>query len=99
MIIKNWNDLIPPDETVLHLGDFAWGKKSNFELLTGILNGRLFLIQGNHDRLSQSFCEAYSVSLIKNTLLVDRKSNEATLFTPSDCSIGRWMDQPSWSYS
>ena len=41
LIIKNWNDLISSDEIVLHLGDFALGKKSNFELLTGMVNGRL----------------------------------------------------------
>jgi len=33
------------------LGDFALGKKSNFEWLISTLNGRLILIQGNHDRL------------------------------------------------
>ncbi len=67
LIIKNWNDLISPEDTVLHLGDFALGKKSNFEWLIGILNGRLILIQGNHDRLSQTYCEAHGVSLVKNS--------------------------------
>jgi len=45
LIIKNWNTLISPNENVLHLGDFALGKKNNFELLIGSLSGRLFLIQ------------------------------------------------------
>jgi len=70
LIIKNWNDLISPEDTVLHLGDFALGKKSNFEWLIGTLNGRLILIQGNHDRLSQTFCEAHGVSLIKNSFQI-----------------------------
>ncbi len=81
LIIKNWNDLISPVETVLHLGDFALGKKSNFELLTDILNGRLFLIQGNHDRLSQSFCEAHGVTLIKNSLLVEVENHMKLIFS------------------
>ena len=55
LIIKNWNDLVTPDETVLHLGDFALGNKSNFDLLSGMLRGSLFLIQGNHDRISKSY--------------------------------------------
>ena len=80
LIIKNWNDLISPDETVLHLGDFALGKKSNFELLTGSLNGRLFLIQGNHDRLSQSFCEAHGVTLIKNSFMVELENQMKLIF-------------------
>lgn len=71
LIIKNWNNLISPEDTVLHLDDFALGKKNNLKQLTSILNGRLFLIQGNHDRLSQSFCEAHGMNLIKNSLLVE----------------------------
>jgi calcineurin-like phosphoesterase family protein len=46
------------------------GKKAHFELLTGILNGKLFLIQGNHDRLSQAYCEALGVTLIKNSFQI-----------------------------
>ena len=81
LIIKNWNDLISPDESVLHLGDFALGKKSNFEQLTSMLNGRLFLIQGNHDRLSQSFCEAHGVILIKNSLQVELENQIKLIFS------------------
>lgn len=67
LIVKNWNDLISPSEPVLHLGDFALGKKINFELLTSMLNGRLFLIRGNHDRLNKAYCEAHSVTLVKDS--------------------------------
>jgi calcineurin-like phosphoesterase family protein len=81
LIIKNWNNLVSPGETVLHLGDFVLGKKSNFELLTGILNGRLFLFQGNHDRLSQSFCEVHGVTLIKNSLLVELENQMKLVFS------------------
>ena len=81
LIIKNWNDLISPDETVLNLGDFALGKKSNFELLISILNGRLFLIQGNHDRLSQIYCETHGVTLIKNSLLVELENRVKLIFS------------------
>ena len=73
--------MISPDEIVLHLGDFALGKKSNFELLTGSLRGRLFLIQGNHDRLSKSFCEAHGVTLIKNSLLVELENQMKLIFS------------------
>ncbi|MEN6298470.1 MAG: metallophosphoesterase [Anaerolineaceae bacterium] len=81
LIINNWNNLISQKDTVLHLGDFALGKKVNFELVTGILNGRLFLIQGNHDRLSQSFCEAHGLILIKNSLLVELENQMKLIFS------------------
>ena len=87
LIVKNWNDLVSPDETVLHLGDFALGNKTNFDLLTGMLKGRLFLIQGNHDRISKSSCETCSVTLIKKSLeRRDIGSNEIDLFTSPDHS-------------
>lgn len=63
--------MISPDEIVLHLGDFALGKKSDFELTTGILNGKLFLIQGNHDHPSQTYCETHGVTLIKDSLKME----------------------------
>lgn len=73
--------MISPDETVLHLGDFALGKKSDFELITGILNGKLFLIQGNHDRLSQTYCETQGVILIKDSLQIEMEDYEKLIFS------------------
>mgnify|MGYP001236514991 FL=1 len=81
LIIKNWNDLVSPDETVLHLGDFALGNKGNFDLLTGMLSGRLFLIQGNHDRISKSYCETHGVTLIKNSLNVQISDQMKLIFS------------------
>jgi len=85
LIVKNWNDLISPNEPVLHLGDFALGKKSNFELLTSMLNGRLFLIRGNHDRLSKAYCAAHSVTLVKDSLPVEFGNEIKLVF--SHCPI------------
>jgi calcineurin-like phosphoesterase family protein len=81
LIIKSWNALVSPDEIVLHLGDFALGNKNNFETLTGMLNGRLFLIQGNHDRISKSFCETHGVTLIKNSLNVEISDQMKLIFS------------------
>ena len=64
LIIKNWNDLISPEDTVLHLGDFAFGKRSNFDILTEVLNGRIILIRGNHDRLNRIRYESHGVSIV-----------------------------------
>ena len=73
--------MISPDETVLHLGDFALGKKSDFELITGFLNGKLFLIQGNHDRLSQTYCGTHGVTLIKDSLWIEMEDHENLIFS------------------
>ncbi len=81
LIIKNWNDLVSPDETILHLGDFALGNKRNFDLLSGMLRGRLFLIQGNHDRISKSYCETRGVTLIKKSLNAEISDQMKLIFS------------------
>ena len=81
LIIKKleWVDL--PIETALHLGDFALWKKSNFDLLISILNGRLFLIQDNHDCLSQTYCETHGVTLIKDSIQIEMEDRVKLIFS------------------
>ncbi|NMC60227.1 MAG: hypothetical protein GYA51_12725, partial [Candidatus Methanofastidiosa archaeon] len=71
LIIKNWNDLISPDETVLHLGDFSFGKRSNFDLLTEQLHGKIILIRGNHDRLGRMRYESRGVTIVNEPIYVE----------------------------
>lgn len=49
-IIKNWNEVVGPDDIVIHLGDAMMGQDTAMGLhLLSRLNGRKFLIIGNHD--------------------------------------------------
>jgi calcineurin-like phosphoesterase family protein len=50
-ILDKWNEKIKPDDEVLHLGDFAWWKIEDIKPITRKLNGKVTLIQGNHDRI------------------------------------------------
>lgn len=49
VLIKNWNEKVPKDGLVYHLGDFAWGSISRWEQIREQLNGEIILIYGNHD--------------------------------------------------
>lgn len=51
-LIERWNAAVPPDAVVLHLGDVALGPINDSVALTSQLNGRRFLVPGNHDRVS-----------------------------------------------
>lgn len=54
-IVKNWNDVVSPDDTVFHLGDVALGPiRESLEYIRR-LNGRKIMVIGNHDR---NFSEA-----------------------------------------
>lgn len=45
-LVRNWNAVVAPADTVYHLGDFGFGDLSEFR---SRLNGDIHLIQGNHD--------------------------------------------------
>jgi calcineurin-like phosphoesterase family protein len=49
-LIKNWNSVVAPEDTVIHLGDFAMGQKSEYANIVSQLQGHKVLISGNHDR-------------------------------------------------
>lgn len=48
-LIDNWNNTVKPGDKVYHLGDFAFGPKTDIPPLIKRLNGRKRLIIGNHD--------------------------------------------------
>lgn len=48
-MIAKWNAKVRNQDEVVILGDFAWGKAEQVTQLLEQINGRLYLIQGNHD--------------------------------------------------
>ena len=48
-IIANWQRLVNPEDTVLHLGDVILGRNSTLLDIMTTLPGTKFLIRGNHD--------------------------------------------------
>lgn len=50
ILIENWNKVVSKDDTVFHLGDFAFGGSSVWNSIIPRLNGHINLIIGNHDR-------------------------------------------------
>lgn len=47
-LIRRWNSVVKPEDTVWHLGDFCLGGKKNIEIASQ-LNGKKNLVLGNHD--------------------------------------------------
>ncbi len=45
-MVAIWNEKVEPNDIVFHLGDFAFGRSS---YIFNQLNGRKYLIAGNHD--------------------------------------------------
>lgn len=49
MLVENWNNVVTDDDTVFHLGDFALGGSDVWNKVLSRLNGKIYLILGNHD--------------------------------------------------
>lgn len=48
-IVDNWNRVVKPGDTVYHLGDVMLNDDYKGHDLLGALNGKIYLILGNHD--------------------------------------------------
>lgn len=55
VMIDKWNAVVKPGDTVWHLGDVAMGPIAQSLSLIGRLNGRKYLVPGNHDRCSPAY--------------------------------------------
>jgi calcineurin-like phosphoesterase family protein len=54
IIIKNWNELVKPKDTVFHLGDFG------DPTILQYLNGNIYLLVGNYERQNkEGFIDKY----------------------------------------
>ena len=49
-LIQRWNEKVGEKDLVLHLGDFSFGNKNRIKDIVARLNGRIWLLMGNHDR-------------------------------------------------
>ena len=53
-LVSRWNSVVAPDDIAIHVGDISAGLKGRTTELREIvrsLNGRKFLVRGNHDHL------------------------------------------------
>lgn len=50
-LIKAWNEVVPKNGIVYHLGDFSFHRKGETLGLIDRLNGRIRLLRGNHDKI------------------------------------------------
>jgi len=49
-MIELWNSVVGRNDTVYHLGDFAWRNPQRTEEILKRLNGRKYLCLGSHDK-------------------------------------------------
>ncbi len=52
-LIKNWNAVVDPEDEVFHLGDVGLNKPERLKEILGELNGKIYLIEGNHEHTAK----------------------------------------------
>ena len=85
-IIENWNMIVSPYDTVFILGDF--GKLSYMEKL----NGKKFLIKGNHD--DHDFVDSKYPILYKNFFILSHEPQFITEDSPYANIFGHVHNNP-----
>jgi calcineurin-like phosphoesterase family protein len=71
-LIRRWNETVPEDGTVFHLGDFCLGSSKEWNDIMYRLNGRIYLILGNHDfrNIKQAFMKRFEFVTQQMTIRV-----------------------------
>lgn len=73
-LIQRWNERVSDADLVLHLGDFSFGNKNRIKEIVSRLNGRIWLLLGNHDREQHyNWIDLGFDKAIKHPFLLDGK--------------------------
>lgn len=72
-LIRNWNEVVPEDGTVFHLGDFCFGSNAEWWSVIPRLKGKIILIMGNHDmrNAQEDFMGCFEYVTQQMTISVD----------------------------
>ena len=75
-IIRRWNETVPEDGTVFHLGDFCLGGSKDWNNIMRRLHGMIYLILGNHDfrNIKQPFMSLFEMVTQQMTIRVGGQS-------------------------
>jgi calcineurin-like phosphoesterase family protein len=79
-LVRKWNKVVTNDDVVIHVGDFAFSNKEGIKAYRGQLNGRIWLLRGNHDRSVNSLYEAGIEIVMESMVFVDPVSKNRCLF-------------------
>ena len=75
-LIQNWNNVVGQDDTVFHLGDFAYGNSQFIANIIKQLNGNIILIKGNHDlrNMNPALYNIFSDAVCQARILIDKQT-------------------------
>lgn len=96
-MIEAWNSIVGKHDVVLHLGDLTMVGKEKTKSWTDQLNGKKYLIRGNHDGASDSWYRDVGFETLPAAFQIfrDKYNNyQSVLFTHIPV-----RDMPSWWFN
>ena len=95
-LIKNWNKVVPKNGIVFHLGDFAFGGSELWNKVLDQLNGKIYLILGNHDRgnLRENYIKKFELVTPQMQIEIEGRSIYLNHY-PFLCYGGSYRDENS----
>ena len=92
-LIDNWNQVVGKDDIVFHLGDFCLGGAAEWTKLLDRLNGKIYLILGNHDlkNFRQGFIQRFEHVALQMFITVDKQKMYLSHY-PFLCFEGGYKD-------
>ena len=74
-LIENWNRVVGQDDIVFHLGDFCLGGSHEWTKILNRLNGKIYLILGNHDlkNIRQGYASRFELTSMQMHIEVDKQ--------------------------
>ena len=95
-LIRRRNETVPEEGVVFHLGDFASGGAKEWNEVMFRLNGKIYLILGNHDmkQMKQGFMQRFEHVTQQMTIRVGGQSiilNHNPFLTYGGCYRNTWQ--------
>lgn len=90
-LIKNWNSVVSPHDTVYHLGDFCFPKKDRgVEHYLNQLNGHIHMIWGNHDKETKKFSHRFASTQDYKEIYVNLPNGETQFIVMFHYPMRSW---------
>ena len=99
-LIIEWNNIVPKDGLVFHLGDFAWGGYEKWKNVIEQLNGNIILIEGNHDRKNMTTKTKELFNSVTQQLYVKIENRQVYMnHYPFLCYAGTYRNKEDMVYA
>ena len=70
IMIEKWNSVVKKHDTVLHLGDFSFGNKKMVKDIRRKLNGKIYMVKGNHDKHGIGWYNDVGITMFKKPFMI-----------------------------